>query len=374
MRNHPDSRYIRVALLSVCVVALLAAGGCSRLTLPGVFSGVIEPSIVPAKDQQGFSTAEHDFDFEGSRVKLRVPVDRAVYAGAKNAEKTTTFIGRSQPADWVGDHYRSFVSETHQEQFFISLLDALHAVRDQQNLSSSRYVELVTSMTQTLEYRIDPVSLAPKFPIETLADGYGDCDDKTLLAAALLARDGYDVAILFFEPEKHVALGIRAPGLEYRNTGYAFAETTLPSLIGVVPEKLAGDITLESKPTVVKIGSGQQGFEAGEQITFIEDRLKKVRKAAEGLSTHIASGNSQLNTVKATLDSARREAESATDPSSAGAVIDRYNRLVKEYNGLVAQVNALVARHNALVEAERYAIENQTARPQIYDRLRRLKL
>lgn len=358
----------------MCVLAMLGLLGCSRLTLPQVFSGVIEPSIVPAKDQQGFETAELDFEFEGSPIQLRIPVDRAVYAGAKNAEKTTTFIGRSQPADWVGDHYRSFVSETHQEQFFVSLLDALHAVRDKRNLTSSRYVELVTSMVQTLEYRIDPVSLAPKFPIETLGDGFGDCDDKTLLAAAVLARDGYDVAILFFEPEKHVALGIRAPGLEYRDTGYAFAEMTQPALIGVVPEKLTGDITLESKPTVVTIGAGQQGFEAGEQIAFIENRLKKVRKAAEGLSTQIAAGNSQLNTVKATLDSARREAESTTDPSSAGAAIDRYNRLVNEYNDLVARVNALVARHNALVEAERYAIENQTARPQIYDRLRKVKL
>lgn len=356
------------------IVFALALTGCSRLTLPGAFSRVVEPRIVPSTSRQGFQVAERDFDFESGRVQLRVPVDRAVYAGARSAEKSTVFIGGTPPSDWIGGHYRSFVDENHQDPFFDALLEALHEVRRLKNLDSSQYVELVASMVQTMEYRVDPVSLAPKFPIETFADGYGDCDDKTLLAAAVLARDGYDVAILFFEPEKHVALGIRAPGLEFDDTGYAYAEMTEPSLVGVAPEKFAGGVTLESKPVVIRIGSGENSFDAGNQVSYIQDRLGVLRAAAGEMSKQITADNAKLAALRAALQSARQAVESASDQMSANAAVDRYNRLATQHNALVAQLNSLIARHNALVNAERYAAEHQTARPQVYARLQGLEL
>ena len=372
MRCSPHSRYLPAAIVGACALAL-ALTGCSRLT-PEMFSRVIEPAIVPAADQQGLQTAQRDFAFEERLVQLRVPIDSAVYAGARSAEKSTVFVGGSSPTDWVGGHYRSFIDEQHQGPFFEALLGALHEVRQQRNLDSSRYVELVTSMVQTMEYRVDPASLAAKFPIETLGDGYGDCDDKTLLAAAVLARDGYDVAILLFKPEQHVALGIRAPGLEYPGTAYAYAETTGPSLVGVVPETLAGGIKLESRPVVIRIGSGKQGFDVGDRINYIQNRLKTVRSDAGRLAAQINTVNARLEALRATIQSAKRDAETATDPTSGVAAVERYNSLAKEHNDLVAQLNTLVERHNALAAAERYAAEHQTARPQIYDRLRGLEL
>jgi hypothetical protein len=364
-------------MLAVVVGALalsLALAGCTAFTLPKAFSGVREPSIIPATDQQGFQTVDREFDFETQHVKISVPVDSAVYAGARSAEKSTVFIGRDKPANWLDGHYRSFIDEKHQEPFFSAVLSALHEVRQKQDLDSSQYVELVTSMVQTMEYRVDPVSLAAKFPIETFADGYGDCDDKMLLAAALLSRDGYDVAVLVFEPEKHVALGVRAPGLEFKDTGYGYVEMTQPSLVGVAPEKLAGDIELKSEPTVIRIGSGQQSFGAGDQISYIQKRLVKVQASTERMSKRITADKAELEGQRATLESAKQTAESATDPASAAAAAQRYNDLVKQYNARVDRLNALAAQYNSLVDAERYAAQHQTARPQIYELLRGLKL
>jgi hypothetical protein len=224
-------------------------------------------------------------------------------------------------------------------------------------------------MAQTMEYRVDMVSLAPKFPIETFGDGYGDCDDKTLLAAALLSRAGYDVAIMFFEPEKHVALGIKAPGLDYEGTGYAYVEMTSPSLVGVAPETLSGDIELSSKPEVVKIGSGTLAFEAGKQISEIERMHDEVRSAQKAINDEINEKNRALEARRGDVEAAKQAAQSA-DPASAGAAIARYNQMVTEFNAEVAVVNGLVASYNTLVDADRYANENATARPQVYERLR----
>ena len=82
------------AALVGAVVLALTLTGCSQL-LPGAFPRVIEPSIVPAADQHGSQVASRDFDFEDRVVQLRVPIDRAVYAGARSAEKSTVFLGLS---------------------------------------------------------------------------------------------------------------------------------------------------------------------------------------------------------------------------------------------------------------------------------------
>ena len=319
-------------------------------------------------------TIQRDFTFENGQVGLKIPIDRAVYAGSVSAEKSATFVGNADPVNWVGDYYRAFIDEQHQAAFYASMEQALHDARQQQGLDSSSYVELVTSMAQEIRYRVDAANLAPKFPIETFGDGYGDCDDKTLLAAAILSRDGYDVAILLFTPEKHVALGLRAPGLDYKGTGYAYVEMTEPSLVGVSPQQLAGGVTLTSQPDVIRIGKGTRTYAAGDQIVFIQQRLEQAQVAEKQLSAQITADNTNLNSQEASLQTARAAAQSSADPASAQSAIERYNAQVRVYDDLVARVNVLVKRHNAIVDAERFVADHQTARTEVYARLRDLAL
>jgi len=84
----------------------------------------------------------------------------------------------------------------------------------------------------------------PKYPLETLVDKKGDCEDQAILAAALLTRMGYKVALLILPP--HVALGIAdfndKPGCRVTHpaTGshYLYTETTAPNwLPGEVPRE-----------------------------------------------------------------------------------------------------------------------------------------
>lgn len=104
----------------------------------------------------------------------------------------------------------------------------------QQNI---RYTaDLAPQTGQLIEY--------PKYPLETLVEKKGDCEDQTILAATLLARMGYDVALLILPA--HVALGVAGfndkPGSRviYPATGlrYLYAETTGPNwLPGQVPRE-----------------------------------------------------------------------------------------------------------------------------------------
>jgi len=53
----------------------------------------------------------------------------------------------------------------------------------------------------------------PKFPIETLWEGGGDCEDKAILAAALLKALGYDVVFVTYPYyfTGHAMLGVAVP-------------------------------------------------------------------------------------------------------------------------------------------------------------------
>lgn len=367
----------RGAVLAAALAAALCPAALSGCTLSQLRSAlesrVVQPAIVPVASESGVRNVEREFRFEDAVVSLAVPVDMAVYAGAKRADKRAIFLTRERPEDWVAGYYRAFASEKHQEPFLAALASALEQVREARRLDDPRFVELAVALAQSLRYQVDPGDLAPKFPIETFADGYGDCDDKTLLAAAILSRAGFDVAVLFFAPEQHVALGVRAPGLDFRGTGYAYVEMTTPSLVGVPPDRLADGTRLTSAPRVVRIGDGTKVYGAGDRIRYITRRLDRIRAEVRRLAAEIRAERSEIESAASRLE-AEREALLAGPGAPTPEAVAAYNARVRALNERVSALNRAVARHNELVEAERFAAEHPFARPQVYTRLRTLRL
>jgi hypothetical protein len=108
--------------------------------------------------------------------------------------------------------------------------------------------ENVVYMVRSLAYASDAVGATdqPKYPIQTLADGGGDCEDLAMLAASLLWQLGHPVALLYVElgdSIAHMALGYAAEGFEgsFSASGpdgrtYAYLET-VPSAeaMGEIP-------------------------------------------------------------------------------------------------------------------------------------------
>ncbi len=87
-----------------------------------------------------------------------------------------------------------------------------------------------------------------KYPIETLVEKCGNCEDLAILGAALMKEAGLDVALLYMPKIPHVAIGVagRFEGTYYEAEGkmYFYAEASnngLPAIktfkIGEVPEK-----------------------------------------------------------------------------------------------------------------------------------------
>jgi len=83
-------------------------------------------------------------------------------------------------------------------------------------------INFVLSFVQSLPYGQDDLSSGydeyPRYPIETLFERGGDCEDTSILAAAILRDMGYDVCLLIF-PD-HAAVGVLVPSSYSPNYNY----------------------------------------------------------------------------------------------------------------------------------------------------------
>jgi len=192
-----------------------------------------------------------------------------------------------------GLRYDSLTFEPQMDHAIESVLVQLREIRDERDLSNDEYIELIVKFVQSIPYcdihgDLDlyprPVG-CPRTPIQVLMDGTGDCDEVSMLLAALLHREDYPVSLLLFVPEQHMALGLRVDGEGYRGTGYAIVEATSFSYISEVPENLgdAGVVTLESMPLVLSVGGEIENpmpYYSAEALAQVE-RILDVRNRAE---------------------------------------------------------------------------------------------
>lgn len=133
------------------------------------------------------------------------------------------------------------------------------------------------AFVQSLPYVLDEKSKGKeeyvRYPLETMADGKGDCEDKAVLLGALLQEMGIDFVLL--SVPDHVALGVHCDSvdsgsfLEHNGKPYYYLETTAPGWeIGQIPEQykstvfelasirmnpmvMVKGVSFESEPTTV---------------------------------------------------------------------------------------------------------------------------
>ena len=118
-------------------------------------------------------------------------------------------------------------------------------------------VEVLASFVQHLSYREDingNLSCEyPRYPLETLFDdgGGGDCEDKAIVAAALLSQAGFEVALLRLT--NHMAVGVKlsqplSSHTTYTGEYYFLETTTKNQKVGVIPTEYVDDANLSVYP------------------------------------------------------------------------------------------------------------------------------
>lgn len=129
--------------------------------------------------------------------------------------------------------YTSYVSDTMDDNYLKALANVFVNTANENNFYKDDAVQLAISFVQSLNYMPDDSTLAydyPKYPLETLYDRGGDCEDTSILLVSLIREMGYGCCLIEFTD--HMGVGILGSDnisgryFEWNGRKYFYVETT----------------------------------------------------------------------------------------------------------------------------------------------------
>lgn len=134
------------------------------------------------------------------------------------------------------DNRGPFVSDPYDNQLISTISNEFKHIGNKYGLSDRQIVDLAMAFVQQLRYTPDEVATGfnqyTYYPVQTLIDRGGDCEDTTILLAAILRDLGYESVLIALWDAEHMALGVKGdPSIsgtyyEYRGERYYYVETT----------------------------------------------------------------------------------------------------------------------------------------------------
>lgn len=176
---------------------------------------------------------EYDWFFKGRYWTLSLSIPETQYEYYKNKERVPT------------DDYSVYVTHPYDDEYINTIIKKFNFIALEEDLTESEKINLVISFVQSLPYTSDEVTTPydeyPRYPLETLVDNGGDCEDSSILTASLLKAMNFDVILI--APTAHMAIGVNmdAYGTYWTSNGdkYFYLETTGEGWeIGDYPEDL----------------------------------------------------------------------------------------------------------------------------------------
>ena len=144
--------------------------------------------------------------------------------------------------------------------------------------------KIAISLVQYIPYNWNAyygVSKGWYYPYETLYNNKGVCADKSLLLAYLLNQLGYDTII--FEFSDHMAVGVKSSSnYDFYDSGYAFIETTRPTIITYIPDTYYGGFTITPNPNIIHLNGGKNSLDVSQEYRDAT-RLKQLEAMGEVL-------------------------------------------------------------------------------------------
>jgi hypothetical protein len=176
----------------------------------------------------------YEWEFDGRSWSWDMMINASEYYYYKNQPRTYD--------------YGSYMTEDN--EYIMSLSQSLKDRADDEGWSSYELVSFTLAFVQSLEYTSDSVTTGydeyPRYPIETLVDEGGDCEDTSVLFSSLIEADPINIdAVLLILPAdnpEHMAAGVAGGSgihgtyYEYDGRDYYYCETTGEGwMVGDIP-------------------------------------------------------------------------------------------------------------------------------------------
>ena len=146
-------------------------------------------------------------------------------------------------------NYSVYITHPLDDNVLAMLASELENVASERSFSSYKTVEFVSTFVQSLPYTVDNVTTPydeyPRYPIETLVDYGGDCEDTSILLASILCAMRYESVLIKFPHHMGVGVlggeGTTGSYYNYNGEKYFYIEMTgIGCGIGELPEQYHG--------------------------------------------------------------------------------------------------------------------------------------
>ena len=215
-------------------------------------------------DRTDAITRSFDYNLHGNFSTIRVNLSSEIYDKVSSEPQPVLCYRYENDAsscnnEEIQQYYLKYLNESVQKK---SLDEIVYLIKSK-TPDKDDQARIAISLVQNIPYdysKANPLFFqtgVPRYPYMVLYEKSGICEEKSILLAYLLRELGYGVVLFEFSPEKHMAVGIKCPvQYSFNNSGFAFVETTAPS----IPTDSYGDYVkigkLTSNPRIIPISDG----------------------------------------------------------------------------------------------------------------------
>ena len=223
-------------------------------------------------EHEGYYEVEHSWQFNGKKCSITLNISTELYDYYQNEREHLAYRYRFNGGE-IPPNYYSFMLSEHDRPVIRALADEFsnHAAKTKEQIF------LALTFVQSLPYAFDSTSKDTdeylRYPVETLVDGCGDCEDKVALLASLLYEMDVDFILLVL-PE-HIAVGVHCDEIDaeryllFRDKKYYYLETTMEGWqMGQIPENYQ-DAEMEAVPVDATPSLLFEGMRFESQPTFV---------------------------------------------------------------------------------------------------------
>ena len=192
------------------------------------------------EEQDGFYQVEHSWMCHGKQCSVTLNISTDLYDYYCDEREHLAYIYQFNDDETPPNYFGFMLSE-----YDRTVIRALADEFTSHDATEKEKIEVALSFVQSLPYAYDSTTKGVdeylRYPVETLVDGCGDCEDKVALLSALLYEMHVEFIMLVM-PE-HMAIGVHCDGVDakrgmlFHGKRYYYMETTMPNWeIGEIPK------------------------------------------------------------------------------------------------------------------------------------------
>lgn len=219
--------------------------------------------------------------------------------------------------------YRGYILHPYDDEYIEVLVMEFDKIAALNNLTTIEEVEVVTSFVQNLHYLTDDTTgfdEYPKFPVESLVDQGGDCEDTSILLSHMLEAMDIETALLTLPGHMAVGVEVNATGAHWDtgNTTYYYLETTVAGWeIGSIPvEHVGKSVEVDVVEEIPFLSHTWEATRKNEMvtatITYTNDSPTNGTGYRSWIGIELDSGELYAERIGAELDLAYGESKTVT--------------------------------------------------------------